>query len=85
MIYGRDLGCLFGQPHNMRYLANDKNAKWEKCIICGRTFRWTKGARGRVDNPEYLKAHVRQFAQRWGATKMIYNKLYKPKEMTIVI
>lgn len=85
MIYGRDLGCLYGQPHNMRFIHNGKTAKWESCVICGRKFRWTKGSKGRIDNVEYLKAHVRQFAQRGGATKMIYNKLYKPKEMTIVI
>ena len=85
MIYGRNLGCMYGAPHNMRYLANTKTAKWEKCVICGRIFRWTKGARGRVENVEYLKAHVRNFAQKGGATRMIYHKIYRPKEMAIII
>jgi len=85
MRYGRNLGCMYGAPHNMRYLADTKMAKWEKCIFCGRIFRWTKGLKGRVDNAEYLKAHVRQFAQRNGATRMIYHKLYRLNEMTIKI
>ena len=85
MQYGRDLGCMYGAPHNMRYLANTKTAKWEKCVLCGRTFRWTKGARGRVDNAEYLKAHLRQFAQRSGATRRIFHQLYRRDQMAIVI
>ena len=83
--YGRDLGCLYGAPHNMRWLADTKVAKWEKCVICGRRFRWTKGPRGRVDNAEYLKAHIRQFAQRGGATKRVYHQIYRPEEIAIIV
>ena len=54
-------------------------------MICGKTFRWNKGYRGRIANIEYLKAHLRNFAQKFGATARIYNKIYKPEKTTIVI
>mgnify|MGYP001573560490 CR=1 FL=1 len=76
---------MYGAPHNMMHLSDTKVAKWERCLICGRKFRWTKGPRGRVNNVEYLKTHVRQFAQKGGATRRIYHKLYRPEGMAIII
>jgi hypothetical protein len=55
------------------------------CKICNKRFRWKKGYKGRVASQEYLKAHVRNFAQRGGATKRIYNKVYNPSKMIIKI
>lgn len=85
MRYGRDLGCRFGQPHNMRVLHENPHVKWEVCMICGMRKRYNKGYKGRINNNEYLKDHVRNFAQKWGATKRIYNKIYQPEKTIIHI
>lgn len=85
MRYGRDLGCRFGQPHNMRVLHETPHAKWEVCMICGKRKRYNKGYKGRINNNEYLKDHVRNFAQKWGATKRIYMRTYQPEKCTIII
>ena len=82
--YSGDLGCRYRNvPHDLTIVHENPRVKWERCTICNRTFRFNKGYRGRVANVEYLKAHVRQFAQRRGATKRIYHRIYKP-EKTII-
>ena len=85
MHYGLDLGCRHGQPHDMVFIFENPRVKWERCRICHHSFRWRKGYKGKVDNVAYLKAHVRQFAQRTGPTRRIYHKLYRPKQTIIVI
>jgi len=79
------LGCKFGQAHDMKILYENSSVKWEICMLCGKRFRWNKGYKGRIDNEEYLKAHVRNFAQRSGPTKRIYNKIYQPEKCVIHI
>lgn len=81
--YGTRFGCRFGQPHKIIRIGENPAQIWEKCSICGKTFRWNKGYQGRVNNPEYLKAHVREYAQDFGSTKRVFMKLYKP-EKTII-
>ena len=84
--YTGDYGCRHrGIPHDLVTIHETIVVKWEKCKICSKSFRWNKGYRGRVVNTAYLKAHVRNFAQRFGATKRIYNKLYNPHKCVIVI
>lgn len=85
MKYSEKLGCRYGLPHDLKIIFENKRVKWEVCQICNKKFRWLKGSRGRVNNPEYLKAHVRNFAQRFGATKRIYHKIYKPYKCKIKI
>lgn len=85
MKYGRDLGCKYGQPHDLRIVFENKRIKCEVCSICNKKFRWPKKFKGRVDNVEYLKAHVRNFAQRFGSTKRIYYKVYKKEKTKIII
>lgn len=86
MRYTGDLGCRYRNiPHNMMLLKDTRSAKFEKCIICQKRFRWGKGPKGRVDNVEYLKAHIRQYAQKFGATKAVYNRIYKPSKCKILI
>ena len=85
MRYGHDLGCRFGQPHELVITHENPHTKWERCKICRKNFRWNKGYRGRVKNTEYLKAHLREYAQRGGATKRVYNRLYKPDKCIIYI
>lgn len=47
--------------------------------------RYNKGYKGRVANTQYLRDHVRNFAQRSGATKAVYHRIYKPETCTITI
>jgi len=86
MRYTGDLGCKHrGVPHDLIIIHENENAKWEQCKICGKRFRWNKWFKGRTDNKEYLKIHVRDFAQKFGATKRIYNKIYNQSKMIIKI
>ena len=81
-----DLGCKYrGIPHDLRIIHQDQRVKVEVCAICNKKFRWNKGYRGRVDNAEYLKAHVRAYCQRGGPTKRIYHRVYKPELCVIKI
>ncbi len=52
---------------------------------CNVKKRYNKGYKGRVQNTEYLKDHVRNFAQRFGATKRVYNRIYNPDKMKIIL
>ena len=84
MIY-KDFGCrVRGIPHDLVIKHESERVKWERCTLCGKKFRWNKRNK-RIDNVEYLKAHVRNFAQRWGATKRVYHKVYKPETCKIKI
>lgn len=82
--YGtRFKGCRFGQPHDLVKIGETPYQTVEQCKICGIKKRWNKGYKGRIKNNEYLKAHVRQFAQEFGSTKRIFKKLYKPGQTII--
>ena len=79
--YGTRLsGCRFGQPHDFIKLGETPQQTVEKCKICGITKRWNKGYKGKIENTEYLKAHVRQYAQDFGSTKGVFMKLYHPNK-----
>ena len=86
MRYTGDLGCKYrGVPHDLKIIHEDVKVKVEVCLICNKKFRWNKSRKGRVDNAKYLKAHVRSFAQRTGATKRVYHRIYKPESLVIKI
>jgi len=86
MRYTGDLGCRYrGIPHQMEVIHDTPRAKHEKCLICGVHKRYNKGYRGRVKNTEYLKDHVRNFAQKNGVTKRIYKRIYQPEQTIIRI
>jgi len=78
-------GCRNGMPHDLKIIHENPQVKWEVCQICNKKFRWNKGHTGRIQNADYLKAHARNFAQRFGSTKRIYFKLYKPENCIIKI
>jgi len=81
-----NFNCRYrGIPHDIKIIHENPQIKWEICQICGKKFRWNKGYKGRVDNKEYLKVHIRNFCQKFGATKRIYYKIYKPEETIIKI
>lgn len=81
----KDYGCIYGLPHNLKPDKEFKDVKYEVCILCNKRFRWNKDYKGRVDNKKYLEAHARSFAQRFGRTKQLYMKLYKPEECVIKV
>lgn len=60
-------------------LLDFKNCKWEVCAICGDKVKWKKDTKGRVDNTEYLKAHLRNFCQPWGRTRKDFIRIYHPQ------
>lgn len=72
-------------PHDLKIVHENPQVKWEVCMICNKKFRWNIGYKGRVKNVEYLKVHARAFAQKFGATKRLYKKIYKPEETIIKI
>jgi len=83
--YSGRFGCKYGLPHDLKILHDTKSIKVEVCKICNKKFRWNKSARGRIKNTDYLRAHVRNFCQKFGATKRIYHKIYKPEKTKIII
>lgn len=86
MRYTGDLGCRYRNiPHDLTIVHDNPHAKWERCRICNKTFRFNKGRKGRIDNVAYLRAHVRSFAQKFGATKAVYHRIYKPEKCKIVL
>lgn len=85
MAYGTRFGCRFGQPHDFVQLKDTPHATFERCRLCRVYKRWNKGYKGRINNTEYLKDHVRQYAQKFGATKRVYNKLYKKEKCIITL
>lgn len=77
--------CKGGAPHDLTPIQDTKKVKWEICVLCGQKFRWNKSWKGRIDNPAYLRAHIRNFAQRWGPTKRVYHKIHNPDQCKIKI
>lgn len=78
-------GCRFGQPHDLEKIFETPSMKVEKCKICRVRFRWNKGYKKRVDNPKYLEAHARNYAQKGGRTNRLFMRLYEPEKTIIVI
>lgn len=83
--YGTRFGCKWGQPHDLARVGESPRQIWEQCKICNKKIHWNKGYKGRVENAEYLKAHVRQYAQDFGSTKRVYYKIYHPEKAKIII
>lgn len=81
----KNYGCKSGLPHNIKPLKEFRHVKYEICITCGKKFRWNKREMGRIANKEYLVAHARNFAQRGGATRALYMRIYKPDKCVIRI
>ena len=83
--YGLRLGCRFGQPHDFRQIKDTPKFKIEICALCRIRKCWNKDEKGRVKNAEYLKMHVRNYAQITGPTARVYKKLYAPEKLKIVL
>ena len=77
--------CRHGGYHDLKILWENMQRKVEVCVLCNKKFRWNKGFRGRVDNVEYLRQHLRNFCQRTGPTKRAYYRIYDPSKLIIHI
>ncbi len=53
----------------------DDNAQYEVCDFCHRRKVYRK-VDGRIDNQAYLRDHVRDFCQPYGATAQVYGEIY---------
>jgi len=77
--------CKFGTYHDVTVLRDTPRYKVEKCVRCNKRFKWGKWNRGRVDNVNYLKVHVRSFCQENGPTKRVFKKIYRKEECRIIV
>jgi hypothetical protein len=59
----------------------DAGAKVECCIYCGRKEIYRK-VNGRTDNIKYLKMHIRNFAQPYGASRKVFEEIYGKQKLT---
>ena len=81
-----DYGCRWnGVPHDLFPVGENHTIKVERCRICNKKFSWKKGFKGRDDNVRYAKAHIRNFAQKGGATNRLFIKLYEPEKAVIIV
>lgn len=86
MRYTGDLGCRTrGIPHDFTIVYENSRFKVEVCHLCNKKYKWNKRFLSRIDNINYLKAHVRNYAQKFGATKRVYNRVYKRSNLKISI
>ena len=83
--YGVRFGCRWGQVHDFFTIKDTKTYKVEKCKICNIRKKYNKGYRMRIDNAQYVKDHVRNFAQETGPTKRVFYKIYKTSKCIIKI
>lgn len=75
-IYPKRYLCTGGEPHDIVPYKEYADVSYEQCKRCGKMFRWNKAEGGKIDNKEYLKVHQRDFAQRMGRTRKLYEYLY---------
>lgn len=79
-----DYGCRWtGVPHDFVPVGETKRMKVERCTICNVRKAWSKDAKGRVRNADYLFAHARNYAQKGGLTRRLFAKLYEPEKCVI--
>lgn len=65
--------------HDYVIVKETKDGIMEVCRECKKRNFIRKGQKGRIDNKQYLKDHVRDTAQPTGATSKIFNKYYGKK------
>jgi hypothetical protein len=71
-------GCKLGFPHDYIQWYQDEQELIEVCQVCGNKAKWKK-VNGRVDNPKYLEAHIREYCQPRGKHAQLYHILYRPE------
>jgi len=81
----KNYGCKSGLPHDPEVIHDFTDIQIELCTICGKKFRYNKAAGEVVDNKQYLKDHIRAFAQPNGATHELFMRLYHPEKVKITL
>lgn len=61
--------------HSFTVIQSDKDRQVERCKQCGYTKSYNK-VNDRVNNVEYLKDHVKDFAQPTGPTANVFEEVY---------
>jgi hypothetical protein len=75
-------GCKGDMPHKFEVYAEDERVIAEQCNRCGMKKTYNKAEKGRVETKEYVKDHIRDFAQPNGRTGKLFEQLYgKPKDI----
>ena len=64
-----------GHLHTFQVLSSTAEEQVERCTECGEKKRYRQ-INGRSDNNQYLKDHIRDFAQPGGATNAVFQKYY---------
>lgn len=67
--------CKKNKYHDLTCVHEDRKAKVEMCIYCGHREIFRK-VDGKTDNVRYLKMHVRNFAQPYGATRKVFGEIW---------
>lgn len=66
--------------HDWKIVGENGESIVEVCVECKERKVYRKDSKGRVDNREYLKEHVRDTAQPTGVTSKIFNRFYSTKK-----
>lgn len=66
--------------HNYIQVSQTEDGAAERCTECGHRIIVTTGEKGRINNAEYLKEHVRDTAQPRGRTENIFKRFYTNKK-----
>ena len=74
-----DSRCRKDKYCDFNVLLENAKVQVEVCVRCGKKVIYHKGAGGRVDNPKYLRDHVRHFAQPFGKTRRVFEEIYGRK------
>lgn len=75
----KNYGCPRSIAHDIETIFQDSTVIEECCKLCGKEFKWNKDYQGRVNNADYLEAHVRDFCQPYGKTAQLFYLLYHPE------
>lgn len=62
--------------HNYTVIKNDGSALVEVCTECKKKLTTRLDGKGRINNREYLKEHVRDTAQPTGVTSKVFKQYY---------
>jgi hypothetical protein len=66
--------------HDYKTVGENDEAIVEVCKECKKRLVMRKDSKGRTENRQYLKEHIRDTAQPTGVTSKIFNRFYKIKK-----
>lgn len=72
--------CPKNKYHSFESITHYLKGQKETCIYCGKTTIWKMNDKGQIDNKKYLRYHLRDFCQPYGATKRDFIRIYGEKK-----